>query len=126
MKMKEIQGIKEIFRLQKIKELVIDRFIKGQIDKAISYIEWTINWEIHGNNVDLTESGKISIDSMCLRGYNKIHEIEFANPKKIMVSRGKTNPYFYEDGSLTSFKKESIEKGFQGKTIYKKQLCGVA
>ena len=126
MKEKEIKGIKEIFRLERIKETVEDKFVRNQIDKVISYVERTFNQK---ENFDLTESGEILFERRVRPFFNKRYpeKAESKSSVKLIISRGKTNPYFYEDGSLTSFNKESIKKGFEGKTIYKKeQLCGVA
>lgn len=114
MKEKEIRGIKEIFRLEHIKELIEDEFVKGQIDRVISYVEGTFS---HEENFEFTESGKILFERRLILLFNKVfpEKAEHKSSVKLIVFRGKINPYFHEDGSLTSYHKESIKKEFEEK-----------
>lgn len=120
--MREIKAVKEIFRLQRIQETISDKFVRGQVDEVISYVKGTIRWKGNNGSIDLTESGKIFLDRALLLAFGKKYKTKLKNnPEYSIIVR--RNPYFNEDGTLTSFNKESIENGFKGRTIYKKQVC---
>lgn len=123
MKTKEINGVREIFRLGKIKETVEDKFVKGQIDEVIDHIEGTIDRE---DILTKTESGEVFSDRRMFLHFNNAKtrkklnlKLEHRSPTKLIVIRGKTNPYFHEDYSLTDYHKGTIKREFEEH----KQLC---